>query len=70
MNDLGNFLDYSLWSRDFKYDEVASLLKLLHENFEKDIELMRNKIKDLKLKNQERLALVSKIEIRRFWISL
>ncbi|CAH3178004.1 unnamed protein product, partial [Porites evermanni] len=44
MNDLGNILDYSLWSRDFKCDEVASLLKLLHENFEKDIELMRNKI--------------------------
>ena len=48
MNDLGNILDYSLWSRDFKCDEVASLLKLLHENFEKDIELMRNKIKTLK----------------------
>ena len=48
MNDLGNILDYSLWSRDFKCDEVASLLKLLHENFEKDIELMRNKIKALK----------------------
>ena len=39
---------YSLWSRDFKYDEVASLLKLLRENFENDIELMRNKIKALK----------------------
>ena len=48
MNDLGNILDYSLWSRDFKCDEVASLLKLLRENFEKDIELMRNKIKALK----------------------
>ena len=48
MNDLGNILDYSLWSRDFKCDEVASLLTLLHENFEKDIELMRNKIKALK----------------------
>ena len=48
MNDLGNILDYSLWSRDSKYDEVASLLKLLRENFEKDIELMRNKIKALK----------------------
>ena len=48
MNDLGNILDYSLWSRDFKYDEVASLLKLLHKNFEKDIELMRNKIKAVK----------------------
>ena len=48
MNDLGNILDYSLWSRDSKYGEVASLLKLLRENFEKDIELMRNKIKALK----------------------
>ena len=48
MNDLGNILDYSLWSRDSKYDEVASLLKLLRENFEKDIELMGNKIKALK----------------------
>ena len=48
MNDLGNILDYSLWSRDSKYDEVASLLKLLRENFEKDIELMWNKIKALK----------------------
>ena len=48
MKDLGNILDYSLWSRDSKYDEVASLLKLLRENFEKDIELMRNKIKALK----------------------
>ena len=63
MNDLGNILDYSFWSRDFKYDEVASFLKLLRENFEKDIELMRNKIKALKLKNQERLALASNIEI-------
>ena len=48
MKDLGNILDYSLWTRDFKCDEVASLLKLLRENFEKDIELMRNKIKALK----------------------
>ena len=48
MNDLGNILDYSLWSQDSKYDEVASLLKLLRENFEKDIELMWNKIKALK----------------------
>ena len=52
MNDLGNILDYSLWSRDSKYDEVASLLKLLRENFEKDIELMRNKIKALKESRQ------------------
>ena len=48
MTDDLDLPDYSLWSRDFKYDEVASLLKLLRENFEKDIELMRNKIKALK----------------------
>ena len=47
-DDLDNLPDYSLWSRDFKYNEVASLLKILCENFEKDIELMRNKIKTLK----------------------
>ena len=44
----GFILDYNLWSQDFKYDEVACLLKLLCENFEKDIELMRNKIRALK----------------------
>ena len=48
MTDDLDLPDYSLWSRDFKYDEVASLLKLLRENFEKDIALMRNKIKALK----------------------
>lgn len=48
MTDDLDLPDYSLWSRGFKYDEVASLLKLLRENFEKDIELMRNKIKALK----------------------
>ena len=48
MTDDLDLPDYSPWSRDFKYDEVASLLKLLRENFEKDIELMRNEIKALK----------------------
>ena len=48
MTDDLDLPDYSLWSWDFKYDEVASLLKLLRENFEKDIELMGNKIKALK----------------------
>ena len=52
MTDDLDLPDYSLWSRDFKYDEVASLLKLLRENFEKDIELMRNKIKALKESRQ------------------
>lgn len=45
MNDLNTFLpDYSLWSRDFNHDEVANLLKLLCENFEKDLEILRNKL--------------------------
>ena len=49
MDDPDGFItDYNLWSQDFKYDEVACLLKLLCENFEKDIELMRNKIRALK----------------------
>lgn len=47
MKDLKTFLpDYSLWSRDFKYDEVADLLKLLRKNFEKDLEILRNKLKN------------------------
>ena len=48
MDDPDDLPDYNLWSQDFKYDEVACLLKLLCENFEKDIELMRNKIRALK----------------------
>ena len=50
MNDLKTFLpDYSLWSRDFKHDEVADLLKLLRKNFEKDLEILRNKLKTEKV---------------------
>ena len=50
MNDLKTFLpDYSLWSRDFKHDEVADLLKLLRKNFEKDLEILRNKLKNEKV---------------------
>ena len=50
MKDLKTFLpDYSLWSRDFKHDEVADLLKLLRKNFEKDLEILRNKLKTEKV---------------------
>ena len=50
MNDLKTFLpDYSLWSRDFKHDEVADLLKLLRKNFEKDLDILRNKLKTEKV---------------------
>ena len=45
MNDLDNLPDYNLWSRDLKFDEVASLLKSLCENFEKDVEIFRIKIR-------------------------
>ena len=53
MNDLKTFLpDYSLWSRDFKHDEVAELLKLLRKNFEKDLEILRNKLKTEKVSRE------------------
>ena len=48
MNNLDNLPDYSLWSQEFEHDGVASLLKLLCENFNKDPEIMRNTIKALK----------------------
>ena len=49
MNTLGTDLpDYSLWSQDFKPDEMANLLKLLCENFEKDLDIWWNKICSLK----------------------
>ena len=50
MNTLGTDLpDYSLWSQDFKPDEMANpLLKLLCENFEKDLDIWWNKISNLK----------------------
>ena len=49
MNTLGTDLtDYSLWSQDFKPDEMANLLKLLFENFEKDLGIWWNKIRNLK----------------------
>ena len=50
MKDLKTFLpDYSLWSRDFKHDEVADLLMLLRKNFEKDLEILRNRLKTEKV---------------------
>ena len=48
MTDDLDLADYSLWSRNFKYNEVVNLIKILCENFEKDIEIMRNKITALK----------------------
>ena len=48
MNTLDNLPDYSLWSGDFKPDEMANLLKLLCENFKKDLEILWNKICNLK----------------------
>ena len=45
MNDLDNLPDYNLWSRGLKFDEVASLLKSLCENFEKDVDIFRIKIR-------------------------
>ena len=49
MNTLDTDLpDYSLWSQDFKPDEMANLLKLLCENFKKDLEILWNKIRNLR----------------------
>ena len=48
MNTLDNLPDYSLWSGDFIPDEMANLLKLLCENFKKDLEILWNKICNLK----------------------
>ena len=45
MNDLDNLPDYNLWSRDLKFEEVTSLLKSLCENFEKDVDILRIKIR-------------------------
>ena len=49
MNTLGTDLpDYRLWPQDFKLDEMANLLKVLCENFEKDLDIWWNKIRNLK----------------------
>ena len=54
MNTLGTDLpDYSLWSQDFKPDEMANLLKLLCENFEKDLEIWWNQIRNLKKRSKD-----------------
>ena len=50
MNTLDNLPDYILLSGDLKPDEVANLLKLLCENFKKDLEIPWNKICNLKEK--------------------
>ena len=50
MNTLDNLPDYNLWSGDLKPDEIANLLKLLCENFKKDLEILWNKICNLKEK--------------------
>ena len=48
MNTLDTHLpDYGLWSEDFKPDEMAKLLKLLCENFKKDLEILSNKLRSL-----------------------
>lgn len=49
MNTLGTDLTtYSLWSQDFKPDLMANLLKLPCENFKKDLEILWNKIRNLR----------------------
>ena len=54
MNTLGTDLpDYSLWSQDFKPDEMANVLKLLCENFEKDLEIWWNQIRNLKKRSKD-----------------
>ena len=50
MNTLDKLPDYNLWSGDLKPDEIANLLKLLCENFKKDLEILWNKICNLKEK--------------------
>ena len=45
MSHLDNLPDYSLWSQEFTTDEVTNMLKFLCENFEKDLEILRKKLK-------------------------
>ena len=45
MSHLDNLPDYSLWSQEFTPDEVTNMLKFLCENFEKDLEILRKKLK-------------------------
>ena len=45
MSHLDNLPDYSLWSQEFTPDEVTNVLKFLCENFEKDLEILRKKLK-------------------------
>ena len=49
MNTLDTDLpEYGLWSQDFNSDEMANLLKLLCENFRKDLEILSTKLRSLK----------------------
>ena len=48
MNALDNLPDYNLWSGDFKPHEMTNLLKLLCENFKKDLEILWNRVCNLK----------------------
>ena len=55
MNTLDtDLLDYSLWSQDFNPDEMANLLKLLCENFRKDLEILSNKLRSLSKEEAKR----------------
>ena len=45
MSHLDNLPDYSLWSQEFTPDEVTNMLMFLCENFEKDLEILRKKLK-------------------------
>ena len=48
MNALDNLPDYNLWSGDFKPHEMTNLLKLLCENFKKDLKILWNRVCNLK----------------------
>ena len=65
MNDLDNLPDYNLWSRGLKFDEVASLLKSLCENFEKDVDIFRIKIR-MDKERERPMAMAWKLEIHLF----
>ena len=45
MSHFNNLPDYSLSSQDFTPDEVTNMLTFLCENFEKDLEILRKKLK-------------------------
>ena len=45
MKGLEHLPDYSLWSEEFKLDEMTKLLRFLCENFKKDIEILLSELK-------------------------